>query len=80
MFTVDTSRSGWLTGGTFSSRAAGADELTDLLAQGFRRFAIWGERIRQRRELGRLDDRMLSDIGLSRVDADREVNKIFWQA
>lgn len=41
--------------------------------------AEWIERARQRRQLGRLDDRMLKDIGLSRADVDAETRKPFWQ-
>jgi uncharacterized protein YjiS (DUF1127 family) len=32
-----------------------------------------------RLELARLDDRMLRDIGLTRVDAEYEINKPFWR-
>jgi uncharacterized protein YjiS (DUF1127 family) len=39
----------------------------------------WWERSEQRLELARLDDRMLRDIGVSRVDAYRESLKWFWQ-
>ncbi len=38
------------------------------------------ERSRQRRALGRLDDRLLKDIGLSRSDVDRELDKPLWHA
>lgn len=41
--------------------------------------AEWIERARQRRALGRLDDRMLKDIGISRADVDAEMRKPFWQ-
>ena len=37
------------------------------------------DRVRQRRALARLDDRMLSDIGISRCDAEREIEKPFWR-
>jgi len=43
-------------------------------------FFEWRERVHQRRMLARLDDRLLSDIGLSRSEAEREVQKPFWQA
>lgn len=33
---------------------------------------------RQRRELRRISDHLLKDIGLSRVDADREAARPFW--
>jgi uncharacterized protein YjiS (DUF1127 family) len=36
-------------------------------------------RQRQRHDLAQLDDRMLRDIGLSRVDAEREAGKPFWR-
>jgi uncharacterized protein YjiS (DUF1127 family) len=38
----------------------------------------WYERARQRRELYALDERMLKDIGLTRVDVEREASKHFW--
>ncbi len=38
------------------------------------------ERVRQRRALARFDDRLLADIGISRIDATREARKPFWQA
>ncbi len=39
----------------------------------------WQARERQRRQLRELDDRLLRDIGISRVDAGREARKPFWQ-
>ncbi len=38
----------------------------------------WQELARQRRALLRLDDSMLKDIGISRVDALREADRPFW--
>ena len=35
---------------------------------------------RQRRELARLDDRALSDIGVSRQQAHKEATRPFWDA
>jgi uncharacterized protein YjiS (DUF1127 family) len=40
----------------------------------------WQQRAGDRRALGRLDDRMLSDIGIDRGTADRESMKPFWRA
>jgi uncharacterized protein YjiS (DUF1127 family) len=40
----------------------------------------WQERAAARRALARLDDRMLSDIGVDRATADDEINKPFWRA
>jgi uncharacterized protein YjiS (DUF1127 family) len=39
----------------------------------------WRQRKNGRLELARLDERMLRDIGLTRVDADYEINKPFWR-
>ena len=39
----------------------------------------WRRRKNGRLELARLDERMLRDIGLTRVDVDREINKPFWR-
>lgn len=35
--------------------------------------------LRQRRDLVRLSDRMLKDVGLSRADVEREFAKGFWR-
>ena len=40
----------------------------------------WQDRIVQRRRLSELDDRMLADIGVTRIDAGHESSKPFWQA
>jgi uncharacterized protein YjiS (DUF1127 family) len=39
----------------------------------------WQERYRQRRALATLSDHMLKDLGLSRVDAEHEGGKRFWE-
>jgi uncharacterized protein YjiS (DUF1127 family) len=39
----------------------------------------WRRRNRERAELAALDDRMLKDIGLTRVDAEFLSNKPFWR-
>jgi uncharacterized protein YjiS (DUF1127 family) len=46
----------------------------------FETLGLWYERDRQRRQLATLDGRFLSDIGVSPVDAAREVEKPFWRA
>ena len=40
----------------------------------------WQERGRQRQMLGRLDDRLLRDVGLTRSDVEQERAKFSWQA
>jgi uncharacterized protein YjiS (DUF1127 family) len=45
--------------------------LVDLLS-------TWFDRVRERRQLHGLDDRMLKDIGLTRADVEYEVRKRFW--
>jgi uncharacterized protein YjiS (DUF1127 family) len=44
-----------------------------------RRIALWIERRRQRRALAGLDDHVLRDIGITRVDVARECGKPFWR-
>ncbi len=39
----------------------------------------WIERTRQRRALGGLDEAMLRDIGITRLEALRECEKPFWR-
>jgi len=39
----------------------------------------WRQRIRQRAELARLDERSLRDIGRADADVHRELGKWFWQ-
>jgi uncharacterized protein YjiS (DUF1127 family) len=44
------------------------------------RVAEWQRRARSRRELDALSDATLRDIGITRCDAHREMNKPFWMA
>lgn len=48
-------------------------------AAGLALLRLWHERARQRRALARLDDRLLRDIGITRAEANREINKPFWR-
>ena len=43
-------------------------------------FTTWKRRARTRRDFADLDDRLLRDIGVDRVDRWIEVNKPFWRA
>ena len=55
-------------------RAAGG-----LLSRATSLLLRWQERARGRQELQQLDDRLLKDIGLNRIDALREAGKPFWK-
>lgn len=48
-------------------------------AVAFRLFTTWRARARQRRALATLDDQMLRDIGVTRVEVARECEKPFWR-
>lgn len=39
----------------------------------------WARRSNDRRMLGQMNERMLSDIGLTRFDVNLETDKFFWQ-
>ena len=45
----------------------------------FDRIFMWRNRARQRRHLAELDDRLLRDIGLSRVEVEHEISRPFWR-
>ncbi|MCH7880908.1 MAG: DUF1127 domain-containing protein [Proteobacteria bacterium] len=41
--------------------------------------ATWIGRTEDRRQLARMSDHMLNDIGLNRIEIANEINKPFWQ-
>jgi uncharacterized protein YjiS (DUF1127 family) len=41
-------------------------------------FALWRDRAKKRRQLAEMRERDLKDIGLTRLDAAKEVRKPFW--
>lgn len=51
-----------------------------LLVRAFDALIAWQSRSADRTQLGRLDDHMLRDIGLSRADVEREASKPFWRS
>jgi uncharacterized protein YjiS (DUF1127 family) len=53
---------------------------TRLICRLFDNALVWHARSRHRRILSELDDRMLRDVGLTRVDIHREVAKPFWRS
>lgn len=66
-------------------RLSALARMTDLAtlvwndAKGFvNHLVTWQIRARERKHLASLDDRMLRDVGLSRVDTMRESTKPFW--
>lgn len=68
---------------TFHSAPAGRGPLAaatthslDLILE---TLALWRHRITTRRELARLDERMMRDIGVSQFDVEHETSKAFWQ-
>ena len=59
---------------------AGSGAPVSGLVRALRTLRTWRERIRTRRELMGLDDRMLHDIGLTRDEVAAEWRKPFWRA
>ena len=55
------------------------DDLSDAAQSVVATLRAWRQRIRERDQLARLDDRMLSDIGLTRADAEYLASKPFWR-
>lgn len=53
--------------------------IADWLISSIDMVGIWRQRLRQRRHLASLDDRLLRDVGLTRADATRETAKPFWR-
>ena len=60
-------------------RHALRDRLKDAVIRLRARLSEWRQVSRSRAELAKLDERMLRDIGLTRVDVWREINKPFWR-
>jgi uncharacterized protein YjiS (DUF1127 family) len=55
------------------------DRLSDLFLAVVTLMQSWGVHAQERRMLLQLDERMLKDIGITRVDATREAMKPFWR-
>ncbi|MHA1570487.1 MAG: DUF1127 domain-containing protein [Alphaproteobacteria bacterium] len=62
-----------------SWRVIGTARPSGLAAVAASLLVAMGHRWRERRALGRLDERLLNDIGLSRDRASAEVGKMPWQ-
>ena len=57
----------------------GAGVFGRLVDRGFDWYGCRHVALKNRRELARLDDAMLKDIGLSRADIECEIEKPFWR-
>ena len=68
-----------LQGGRRTRRRALRDRVRPIVGQAVALLREWRRRARSRQELARLDDRMLRDIGVTRVDTWQEINKPFWR-
>jgi len=55
------------------------DDLGDAAQSFIATLRTWRRRLRERDQLGRLDDRMLKDIGITRAEALRLSDKPFWR-
>jgi len=53
--------------------------IADCLISSVGMVGIWRQRLRQRKQLASLDDRLLRDVGLTRADVARETAKPFWR-
>ena len=53
--------------------------LRSIAGRGLDQLLLWAERMRGRRRLLALDDRMLHDIGIDRATAEREAAMPFWR-
>jgi uncharacterized protein YjiS (DUF1127 family) len=52
---------------------------TQALARVAALLVTWEARARERRMLAEMPDRMLKDLGITRIDADREAAKPLWR-
>jgi uncharacterized protein YjiS (DUF1127 family) len=62
-----------------TERQAFRHRLSDFLRSVRAALREWRQRRIGRLELARFDERMLRDIGLTRFDAEYEINKPFWR-
>jgi len=58
---------------------AAVERIEGFVAKVNNQSRVWLNRSNERRLLAQMNDHMLSDIGLNRVDVDAEANKYFWQ-
>lgn len=58
----------------------GSRRLASWLSSARARMQLWQQRRQGRRQLLALDDYLLRDIGISRLQAEAEADKPFWRA
>lgn len=51
----------------------------DVISAVDRTLALWDLRARSRRDLARLDDHLMRDMGFDPIEVRREANKPFWR-
>lgn len=45
----------------------------------FKTLDLWNKRKEERKQLSKVDERLLKDMGISKLDAQQEIAKPFWQ-
>ena len=55
------------------------ERLEGLMTRTANVFRTWVRRSNERRSLAQMNERMLTDIGLTRFDVSLETDKYFWQ-
>ena len=65
---------------TYTARHGILEQAKDGLVTLVETLLAWQNRANQRHQLAQLDDRALTDIGVSRAAAKAEADKPFWQA
>lgn len=66
-------------GSTLSFRGSVSRPAAGGLGRALATFGEWRRRVRERRQLAGLSDRMLSDIGITRAEAQFLADKPFWR-
>jgi uncharacterized protein YjiS (DUF1127 family) len=65
--------------GSYFVRPSRGKAKDGLAVRVFDTLMVWLDRIRQRRHLAELDDRLLRDIGVSRSEVHQESSRPFWR-
>jgi len=61
-------------------RAGIFERATHLIRRALTTLGIWIDRSKRRRQLAQMSERQIKDLGVTRCDALREMNKRFWEA